>query len=39
MNQFNSKEYLKEISEDLVVNFDRASKGTTPGLKGAAREA
>ncbi|WP_421841859.1 DUF6602 domain-containing protein [Marinobacter algicola] len=38
MSHFNSKEFLKEVSEDLINNFDRASRGTTPGLKGAARE-
>lgn len=36
--KFDSKGFIKEISEDIVSNFDRAAKATTPGLKGAARE-
>lgn len=35
---FDSKFFIKEISEELIQNFDRASRATTPGLKGAARE-
>lgn len=38
MTKFDSKEFLKELSQDLVVNFDRARRATTPGLKGSARE-
>lgn len=38
MTRFSSKEFINELSEDLIVNFDRASRGTTPGLKGSARE-
>lgn len=37
-NKFDSKEFVNSISEELVVNFDRSAKATTPGLKGAARE-
>lgn len=35
---FNSREFVSEIAEDVVANFGRASRATTPGLKGAARE-
>ena len=35
---FDSKEFIKELAQDLVSNFDKASKATTPGLKGAAKE-
>ncbi|GAB3536145.1 DUF6602 domain-containing protein [Photobacterium alginatilyticum] len=35
---FNSREYITEIAEDVVYNFARAARATTPGLKGAARE-
>ena len=38
MSQFNSKEFLKELSEELVTNFEKASRATTPGLTGSARE-
>lgn len=38
MSKFDSKEFLKELSQDLIVNFDRAARATTPGLKGSARE-
>ncbi len=35
---FDSKEFIKELAQDLVSNFDKASKATTPSLKGAAKE-
>jgi hypothetical protein len=38
MSQFNSKEFLRELSEELVTNFEKASRATTPGLIGSARE-
>lgn len=37
-NQFHAKEYLAELSEELVSKFGYASKATTPGLIGSARE-
>jgi hypothetical protein len=38
MKGFDSKEFLKELSQDLVVSFDRAARATTPGLIGSAKE-
>ncbi|MEZ8467547.1 DUF6602 domain-containing protein [Vibrio splendidus] len=35
---FNSQEYITEIAEEMIYNFARAARATTPGLKGAARE-
>lgn len=36
--KFISRDFVSEIAEDVISNFDRASRATTPGLKGAARE-
>ena len=36
---FNSVEFLKDLARELVENFARASRATTPGLVGSAREA
>jgi len=36
--RFDSKDFLGELSQELITNFGRAKKVTTPGLKGAARE-
>ena len=35
---FDSNEFIKELAQDLVSNFNKASKATTPSLKGAAKE-
>jgi len=35
---FNSVEFLKDLSTELVDHFDRAARATTPGLVGSARE-
>lgn len=37
-HKFDSKSFVRDVAEDLISNFDRASKATTPSLKGAARE-
>lgn len=35
---FDSKEYIKNLWSELVINFDNAKQATTPWLKWAARE-
>lgn len=36
--KFDSKEFVKDVAQDLVSAFEKARKATTPGLKGVARE-
>lgn len=38
MTKFDSKEFIRELSLELVSGFGRASQATTSGLKGVARE-
>lgn len=35
---FDSRKFIRETSEGLISSFDKASRATTPGLIGAARE-
>jgi hypothetical protein len=35
---FNSKEYVRYVAEELISEFERAGKATTPVLVGSARE-
>lgn len=35
---FNSQAFLDSLAEELISNFDRAGRATTPGLVGSARE-
>lgn len=37
-HKFNSQEFLKNVSEDLVYNFTKAGRATTPALVGSSRE-
>jgi hypothetical protein len=37
-HNFDSRAFVRDVAHDLISNFDRAAKATTPGLKGAARE-
>ena len=36
---FNSVEFLRDLAQELVENFARTGRATTPGLVGSAREA
>ncbi|PSW29176.1 hypothetical protein C9J19_07640 [Photobacterium phosphoreum] len=35
---FNTQEFLKELGNDLIHDFEKASRATTPGIKGGVRE-
>lgn len=37
-NGFSTQEFLSDLAEELITNFGRARRATTPGLIGGARE-
>lgn len=37
-NKFSTHDFLKELGNELILDFDRASRATTPGIIGGVRE-